>query len=146
MAKFEKVERVKSIEFNLPERSTKCSAGYDFFNPEQVVIEPGKIAYIKTGIKAKMADTEVLILANRSSNPKKKNIVLINGIGVIDADYYDNTDNEGEIAFAFMNISSEPVVFEQGEKLGQGIFMNYIIAESDNATGERKGGFGSTGK
>ena len=144
--KFEKVERVKEIEFKLPERSTKFSAGYDFVNPEKVELESHKIYYVKTGIKADMEEDEVLILANRSSNPKKKNLVLINGIGIIDKDYYNNPDNEGEIAFAFMNISDETIVIESGEKLGQGMFVKYLTTEDDRAEGVRNGGFGSTDK
>ena len=144
--KFEKVERVKGIEFKLPERSTRFSAGYDFINPERVELEPHKIYYVKTGIKAYMEEDEVLILANRSSNPKKKNLVLINGIGVIDKDYYNNPDNEGEVAFTFVNISNETVTIESGEKLGQGMFVKYLITEDDRAEGVRNGGFGSTDK
>ena len=144
--KFEKVERVKEIEFKLPERSTKFSAGYDFINPERVELEPHKIYYVKTGIKADMEEDEVLILANRSSNPKKKNLVLINGIGIIDKDYYNNPDNEGEVAFAFVKISNETIVIESGEKLGQGMFVKYLITEDDRAEGVRNGGFGSTDK
>ena len=145
MRKFFKVQRVKGIEFAMPKRSTKYSAGYDFTNPEEVTIEPNKIAYIKTGIKAAMYRNEALILANRSSNPKKKGLVLINGIGLIDADYYNNPDNEGEIAFAFMNITDEPITIEAGEKLGQGFFVDYHITDDDKANGERFGGFGSSG-
>lgn len=145
MRKFEKVSRVRNIEFDLPKRSTKYSAGYDFINPEEVTIEPNKIAYVKTGIKASMYRNEALILANRSSNPKKKGLVLANGIGLIDADYYNNEDNEGEIAFAFMNITTKPITIETGEKLGQGFFIEYLTTENDIAEGERKGGFGSSG-
>lgn len=119
--------------------------GYDFINPERVTLGPGEVAYVKTGIKADMYENEVLILANRSSNPVKKGLVLINGIGVIDADYYNNEDNEGEIAFAFMNTKLSPITIEAGEKLGQGIFLNYMITHDDNADGARLGGFGSTG-
>ena len=152
--KFEFVERIKRKEnfgaegswTRLPERSTKFSAGYDFINPERVELEPHKIYYVKTGIKADMEEDEVLILANRSSNPKKKNLVLINGIGIIDKDYYNNSDNEGELAFAFMNISDETIVIESGEKLGQGMFVKYLITEDDRAEGVRNGGFGSTDK
>ena len=61
-------------------------------------------------------------------------------------DYYNNLDNEGEMMFAFYNVSNEPVVIEAGEKLGQGIFVKYEVTEDDNATGERNGGWGSTGK
>ena len=143
--KFEYVERIKGRIFDLPKRSTANSAGYDFINPERVVIEPGEIKYVKTGIKAYMESDEMLMLCNRSSNPKKKGIILANGVGIVDSDYVDNPDNEGEIAFAFMNITKEPVVFELGDKLGQGIFLRYGIVENDTAEGERTGGFGSTG-
>lgn len=143
--KFFKVQRVKDIKFEMPKRSTKYSAGYDFINPEEITIEPNKIAYVKTGIKASMYRNEALILANRSSNPKKKGLILANGIGLVDADYYNNPDNEGEIAFAFMNITEEPITIEAGEKLGQGFFIDYHITEDDQANADREGGFGSTG-
>lgn len=144
--KFEYVSRLEDKSFDLPKRSTLKSAGYDFFNPEKVILEPNVITYVKTGVKADMLSNEVLILANRSSNPKKKGLILANGIGIIDADYYNNPDNEGEISFAFMNITNEPVTIEKYEKLGQGIFMEFLVTENDQANGERKGGFGSTGK
>ena len=66
--------------------------------------------------------------------------------GIGDSDYVDNPDNEGEIAFAFMNITNEPVEIKAGEKLGQGIFMRYEITDDDDAEGNRTGGFGSTGR
>ncbi len=132
----------------LPERSTKKSAGYDFYNPEDIVIPPYKIGdnptLVPTGIKAKMNDNEWLMLVNRSSNPKKKKLVIPNSLGVIDADYYNNPDNEGEIMFAFYNVSNEPVELKVGDKLGQGIFMKYYTVDNDNSDGERLGGFGST--
>ena len=150
MRKFEYVKRIVKKDFKLPERSTSKSAGYDFFNPERVEIKPYKIgdapALVKTGIKAKMEDDEVLMLYNRSSNPKKKNLVIPNSVGVIDSDYYGNEDNDGEIGFTFYNLSNETVILEAGEKLGQGIFQKFLITEDDKAEGERKGGFGSTGR
>lgn len=152
--KFEFVERIKKTKnfgaegswTRLPERSTKFSAGYDFINPEKIELEPHKIYYVKTGVKADMEENEFLMLCNRSSNPKKKNLVLINGVGIIDKDYYNNPDNEGEIAFAFVNISNETITIESGEKLGQGIFCKYGITDDDYAKGDRTGGFGSTDK
>lgn len=150
MRKFEYVSRVEEKEFKLPERSTKNSAGYDFYNPEQVEIPPYKLGdkpvLVPTGIKVKMPDNEFLMLVNRSSNPKKKNLVIPNSLGVVDADYYDNPENEGEMMFAFYNLGTEPVLIEAGEKLGQGIFIGYNIIDNDIAEGERLGGFGSTGK
>lgn len=147
MRKFEFVERIneeKEGYYRLPERATVGSAGYDFYNPKKVVCKAHEITMIHTGIKAKFAQDEVLLLVNRSSNPKKKGLIIPNSIGIIDSDYYDNEDNEGEMAFAFYNIKDEDTVIEQGEKLGQGIFMSYGITKDDNAKGTRTGGFGST--
>lgn len=154
MIKFEFVTRIKQDrnfqsdgwKMGLPRRSTKKSAGYDFINPEEVTIQPKEIEYVKTGIKACFPDDFVLKLYNRSSNAKKLGLVLVNGVGIVDADYYDNPDNEGEIAFAFMNIKDEPVTLEYGCKLGQGIFERYYtVDEEDEVTAERTSGFGSTG-
>lgn len=144
--KFEKVSKYEGIELEMPKRATATSVGYDFYNPKEVVIGAGKIEYVMTGIKAKFPENEALILANRSSNPKKKGLMLANGIGVIEADYYNNVDNEGELGFAFMNITNEPIVLDKGEKLGQGFFIEYKITSDDNTEGVRTGGFGSTGK
>lgn len=150
--KFEFVQRIKEQEYfgaegapyRLPERSTKNSAGYDFYNPEEVTIEPGEIKYVKTGIKALFPEEVALLLLNRSSNPKKKGLELANGVGLIDADYYNNPDNEGEIAFAFKNTKAEPITIAREEKLGQGMFVPFFITNDDNAENERIGGFGST--
>ena len=141
--KFEKVSRIKEVE--LPKRSTKKSAGYDFINLERIEIPPytmgSKPVLVPTGVKVYMPDDEYLMLVNRSSNPKKKFLVIPNSMGIIDADYVDNPNNEGEMMFTFYNLSDEPVVIEKGEKLGQGIFNKYYITDDDNAEGERKGGF-----
>ena len=93
-----------------------------------------------------MQDDEVLILANRSSNPGKKGLILANSIGVIDKDYYGNPDNDGHIMFAFYNIKDEEVQIKKGDCIGQAIFQKYMVADNDNAQGERLGGFGSTSK
>lgn len=88
MRKFEFVDRTTELPMEilrLPERSTAVSAGYDFFNPEEVEIQPNQIKYVKTGIKAAFPEGEMLMLCNRSSNPKKKGLVLANGVGIVDA-------------------------------------------------------------
>lgn len=106
-----------------------------------------KPTMIHTGIKAKMEDDEVLYLYNRSSNPGKLGLVLANGVGVVDADYYGNSGNDGEIMFAFYNLGPLPVTLHVGDKIGQGVFQKFLKAE--NATvldKERAGGFGSTDK
>lgn len=81
----------------LPERSTAKSAGYDFYVQEDVVCKSHEITLVKSGVKAFFPDNETLLLFNRSSNPKKKGLIILNGVGVIDADYVNNPDNDGEI-------------------------------------------------
>lgn len=137
-------------DFNLPQRSTKYSAGYDFECIETITIKPYKFGdkpvLVPTGVKCKMPENEFLMLVNRSSNPKKKNLIIPNSIGIIDSDYYCNPDNDGEIMFAFYNFGTEEVTIEKGYHLGQGIFIEYKLTDDDVGTGERLGGFGSTNK
>lgn len=147
---FEIVKGFEDKQINLPVRKTKYSAGYDIEAAEDTVIPSFKKGMaptlIKTGIKAYMQDDEMLCLYNRSSNPKKKGLVLANSVGIVDKDYYGNPDNDGAIMFAFYNIKDEDVEIKKGECIGQGIFEKYLITDNDNATGQRMGGFGSTRK
>ena len=144
MVKFEKVSRIDDVK--LPERATANSAGYDFFAPEDITLPAKTLTRVMTGIKCELRPYMVLILANRSSNPSKKGLYLANGVGIVDADYYNNLDNEGEIGFEFYNNSEEDIIILKNEKIGQGIITTYVRVEGDNATGSRAGGFGSTGK
>ena len=147
---FEVAKGFEDKNINLPVRKTKYSAGYDVEAAEDAIIpsfkKGMKPTLIKTGIKAYMADDEVLILANRSSNPGKKGLILANSIGVIDKDYYGNPDNDGHIMFAFFNVKDEDVEIKKGDCIGQAIFQKYLITDDDVAEGERTGGFGSTNK
>ena len=145
---FEIAKGFENSNINLPVRSTKNSAGYDVEAAEDCVIpafKPGqKPTLVKTGIKAYMESDEVLILANRSSNPGKKGLILANSIGVVDSDYYGNPDNDGHIMYAFFNFKAEDIEIKKGERIGQAIFQKYLVKDNDIAQGERTGGFGST--
>ena len=147
---FEIAKGFENMGINLPERKTKYSAGYDIEAAEDTVVPSFKKGMnptlIKTGIKAYMQDDEVLFLYNRSSNPKKKGLILANSVGVIDKDYYGNPDNDGHIMFAFYNIKDEDITIKKGEAIGQGVFQKYLITDDDSAEGKRLGGFGSTNK
>ena len=147
---FEIAKGFENQEINLPERKTKFSAGYDIEVAEDTVIPSFKKGMaptlIKTGIKAYMQDDEVLMLYNRSSNPKKKGLILANSVGVVDKDYYGNPDNDGLIMYAFYNFFAEDVQIKKGDVIGQAIFMQYGIVDNDKAEGNRVGGFGSTSK
>ena len=147
---FEIAKGFENKDINLPVRKTKYSAGYDVEAAEDCIIpsfkKGMKPTLVKTGIKAYMQDDEVLILANRSSNPGKRGLILANSIGVIDKDYYGNADNDGHIMFAFYNIKEEDVQIKKGDCIGQAIFQKYFTADNDMADGIRNGGFGSTNK
>lgn len=145
---FEIAKGFENSNINLPKRSTKNSAGYDVEAAEDCTIPSFKLGQkpvlVKTGIKAYMEPDEVLILANRSSNPGKKGLILANSIGVVDSDYYGNPDNDGHIMFAFYNFKEESVEIKKGERIGQAIFQKYLVTDDDMSEGERTGGFGST--
>ena len=147
---FEVAKGFEDKGINLPIRKTKYSAGYDIEAAEDCIISSfkkgAKPTLIKTGLKAYMGEDEVLILANRSSNPGKKGLILANSIGVIDSDYYGNPDNDGHIMFAFYNVKDEDVEIKKGDAIGQGIFQKFLTTDEDVASGERTGGFGSTSK
>lgn len=174
---FEVVSRFKGEKIALPERQTKYAAGYDFAAAEDFVLPSiWKMNFVKvfrkinnehelmnkdylraeaalrpllvpTGIKAKMAADEVLLLVNRSSSPLKRFLILPNGVGVIDADYYNNQTNEGEIFFQLVNYGLRDQVIKKGDRLGQGIFVKYLTADDEAPiTQDRQGGFGSSGR
>ena len=147
---FEVAKGFEDKGINLPVRKTKNSAGYDIEAAEDVVVpafKPGqKPTLVKTGLKAYCPSDEFYMLCNRSSNPGKKGLVMANSVGIIDSDYYENPDNDGHFMFAFYNFKDEDVEIKKGDCIGQAIFMKYLTVDNDNATGERKGGFGSTSK
>ena len=151
--KFEKVSRITE-DIQLPIASTENSAGYDFIAIEDVKIKPYSERNphpirVQLGVKAQMEPDEVLLLFNRSSNPSKYGLVQANSVGVIDSDYYNNPNNEGEIAVEFynMNISTKhSIVIKKGQKVCQGVFMKFLKTDDDNRLNvKREGGLGSTG-
>ncbi len=164
---FEVCKGYEDKDIILPVRKTKKSVGYDIEAAEDTVIPSiWKIIFtnftklmhndeehdlikptlIKTGIKAYFGEDEVLILANRSSHPGKKGLVLANSIGVIESDYYSNSDNDGHLLYAYYNFFPFDVTIKKHEPAGQAFFQHFLIADDDAATGERLGGFGSTDK
>lgn len=131
----------------LPKRSTKYSAGYDFFAPEDIVIPAhnfSKLVFLN--VKAYMQDDEYLDLSIRSSLAVKNGLTVAQGKGVVDADYYNNPKNDGNICVMFYNRSNRNMVILKGEKCCQGIFHKYLLTDDDEADGIRTGGYGSTGK
>ena len=134
-------------DIKLPKRATIGSAGYDFYMPYDLVLEPGQTAKIPTGIRASMQNGWVLCLFPRSGLGFKYRLQLNNTVGIIDADYY-GSDNEGHIFAKITNDSNEGKVLElkKGEGFMQGIFLPFGITEDDDVSEVRNGGFRSTTK
>ena len=133
--------------YNLPKRSTKGSAGYDFESIMDFTLKPGEIKKIPLGIKASMNSDEVLFLIVRSSMGFKYNVRMCNQVGVIDSDYYENLDNEGHIFIKLENHGDKDYVVKKGDKIIQGIFIKYLtVDEEEKINNARTSGIGSTDK
>lgn len=154
-------------DINLPIRKTKNSVGYDIEAAEDTVIPSiwknifgnfskfikGDKEYleikptlVKTGLKSYFGEDEVLMLANRSSNPGKKGLILANSLGIIESDYYENPDNDGHLMYAYYNFFPVDVTIKKHDTIGQAYFQNFLKVDNDIAEGIRTGGFGSTDK
>lgn len=138
-------EHIKGFEnkVELPVRGTSKSSGYDFHLPENLVIRPGEVQLIPSGIKSYMMDDEELLLSIRSKWGAKKQIILL--AHKIDADYYGNPDNDGHIFIAIKNTGQAMFELLKGERICQGTFYKYLTADNDlSINSSREGGFGST--
>ena len=172
--RFELVSKFADQTDLLPTRATKFSAGYDFSVAEDIVIPcyenifkmfnlasdqpPYDLSFVAgltksykckptlvpTGVKAYLPEGTFLQLSVRSSCPLKHWLILANGVGIIDGDYYNNPDNEGHIFFQIINLFPHDIILHRGEKIGQGIVMPYYLTEGDTTAAARVGGFGST--
>ncbi|HAT55483.1 MAG TPA: dUTP diphosphatase [Lactobacillus sp.] len=173
---FEVVKRLAESPVALPKRQTKYAAGYDLAASEDFTLpsiwrrnflkvlwhlrhkenvtdelmlaadKELKPYLVPTGVKAYMRYNEVLMLVNRSSGPLKRRLILPNGVGVIDADYYSNDSNDGEIFVQLVNYGLRDVKIKKGDRIGQGIFVNYLtVDDEDEPEHDRDGGFGSSG-
>ncbi len=141
-------EEIRAVydSIRVPKRATAGSAGYDFYTPVSIHLEPGQTVKIPTGIRAKMESDWVLMIFPRSGLGFKYRLQLNNTVGVIDSDYY-NSDNDGHTFIKMTNDSNEgkAVDVPVGGGFAQGVFLPYGITEDDDTTDERNGGFGSTG-
>ncbi len=137
----------EDVSIQLPIRGDSGSAGYDFFSNETVTLEPEVKHLFWTDVKAYMQTDELLEVYIRSSLGVKHLLALANGTGIIDSSYYGNQGNDGNIGICLVNWGSEPVVIEKGERIAQGIFKKYLIADDDQVLHQqREGGFGSSNR
>ena len=145
---FEIVRMYQARDIHLPQRKTSCSAGYDLEASETMVLCAHRVSLVPTGLKAYMQPDEYLGLHVRSGFSIKNQVSCINSHGIIDADYYNNEENEGHIMVALVNHSDRDVNIEKGMRIAQGIFYHYLTIDGDQAGqgNRRQGGMGSTGE
>lgn len=131
----------------LPHRSSEGSAGYDLFSCEEVTMHPGDKHMFWLNVKAAMEPNEVLLLFPRSSMGLK-GFRLANTTGVVDASYYGNPQNDGNIGVCLIYDPSdnfEPYTIHRGERIAQAVFVSYLLTDDDTVSEKRSGGFGSSG-
>ena len=144
-------ELIEGMNGELPIKATIHSAGVDFIACSDITIPSfrfkGKATLVPTGVKAFMQKDEYLQIFARSSIPVNLGLIMSNGVGIVDADYYNNEKNEGHIMIEFNNLTNEHITIEKGTRIAQGIFNKVLPVTHGvrvkNAT--RNGGFGSTG-
>ena len=135
----------KDKDIKLPRRATSKSAGYDMYSPIRVVVPPHESILVASDIRAYMQNDEDLVIIARSGLGLK-GIVLRNGTGLIDSDYYQNPTTGGNIGISIWNTSNHPFVIEEGDRLCQATFYKYLTVDNDEPlSDERVGGFGSSG-
>lgn len=133
--------------YALPKRSTKYSAGYDFFSLYDFILKPGEIKKIPTGIKIKMNHDEMLMLFVRSSMGFKYNVRMCNQVGIFESDYYNNETNEGHAWLKIQNEGDKDYIVKKGDAICQGVFTKFLtIGNEEEIKNTRTGGLGSTNK
>ena len=118
--------------FPLPKRNTVNAAGYDFYALFDYTLKPGEIKKIPTGVKVVMNGDEALLLLDRSSMGFKYNVRMCNQVGVIDADYYGNKDNDGHMWIRIQNEGTEDYVVKKGQGMCQGVFIKYLKVDEES--------------
>lgn len=167
---FEIVSAYLDEGLTLPERATKHAAGYDIRAARDITIpsfwkqavnyvlhgdatQNFKAAaltptLVPTGLKAYMLEDEYVQITCRSSNPLKRGLVLPNGVGIVDKDYYNNPGNEGHIFVQLLNFGLFDVHIKKGERIAQCLFLKFLTVDHDDTSRskDRSGGFGSSGQ
>ena len=140
-------QHIEYYNIKLPKRATKKSAGYDIYSTMDFELKPRQTILVPTGIKVELDSDKVLIIAPRSGQGFKYKVQLYNTVGVIDADYYSNINNDGHIWVKLYNDSpdGESLIVKKGDAICQGIIVKYYTVEDEEEVkNERQGGFGST--
>lgn len=139
-----KIKRVDP-KLPLPRYETSGSVGFDILAREEIEVKPGEIELIPGNIVVEVPEGYMLIVASRSSTPRKKGLLTPHGFGIIDHDYCGPND---EIKIQVLNFTKEAVTINRGDKIAQGVFVKIDKMdwqEVEEMEKNDRGGFGSTG-
>lgn len=141
------VKIINKSKHQLPQYATNLSAGFDLRanidNP--ITLQPLQRCLVPTGIYMELPTGYEGQVRPRSGLAIKKGVTVLNSPGTIDADY------RGEISVILINLSSEPFLIKDGERIAQMVIAKHEVAEWKEAeelseTDRGEGGFGHTGK
>lgn len=129
----------------LPKFETTGAVGFDFIAAKDTKVPPKEIVLISSNNIIEVPSGYMLVVAPRSSTPKKTGLAFPHSIGIIDQDYFGSDD---EIKIQVYNFTDKEVMIKKGDKIAQGVFVKIEIAtweEIDQLGKKSRGGFGSTG-
>jgi dUTP pyrophosphatase len=129
----------------LPRYESAHAAAFDLAASEDIVIEPGAVALVPTGLVIEVPSGMFLGIFARSSTPLKRGLMVANGVGVVDPDYCGPGD---EVKIAVLNFTPQPVQVKAGDRIAQGMLLPALRVEWEEtaiARADSRGGFGSTG-
>lgn len=128
----------------LPGYHTEGAAGFDFYCRETIIVKSKSLGYVPLNVALEPPDGHMLLLASRSSTPKR-GIMIANGIGIGDRDFSGNNDEYKAVVY---NYTDMPVTIARGDRIVQGIFLRCDKVEweeVDDLGAPDRGGFGATG-
>jgi dUTP pyrophosphatase len=138
-----KIKRIDK-DLPLPKYETGGSVGFDILARVDTEIESKSIGLIPGNIVVEVPDGYMLLVASRSSTPRKKGLLTPHGIGIIDHDYCGPED---EVKIQVHNFTDEMVKVDRGERIAQGLFVRidkFAWKELEEMENKNRGGFGST--
>lgn len=142
-----KIKIINKSKHPLPQYATPLSAGLDLRAniDTPITLQPLQRSLVPTGLYIALPEGYEAQVRPRSGLAIKKGITVLNSPGTIDADY------RGEICIILVNLSNEPFVIEDGERVAQMVIARHEQAEWEETdtldeTERGAGGFGHSGK
>jgi dUTP diphosphatase len=129
----------------LPVYQTGGAAGFDLSASQDLVVEPGEVALVPTGLIIEVPVGHFLGIFARSSTPLKRGLMVANGVGIVDSDYCGPGD---EVKIEVLNFTARPVTIRRGDRLAQGVVVPYVrsdVRDEAAPSNPTRGGFGATG-